>query len=81
MYTQIMAKTIMISNDVYNELKRIKSENSFTEVIHSLMAKSKRKTGAGLKECLGLLDKNDKEYDEVMKELKGLYKKWTQKYA
>ena len=76
-----MAKTIMVSNDVYNELKRIKSKNSFTEVIINLMNKSKRKTGAGLKECLGLLEKDDKEYDEIMKELRILYKRWTQKYA
>ena len=25
----------------------------------------KLKNGAGLKECLGLIDKNDKEYDNV----------------
>jgi len=76
-----MAKTIMISNEVYNELKRIKNKNSFTETIYSLMEKTKRKTGAGLRECLVLLDKNDKEYDKIMKELKILYKRWTQKYA
>ncbi|MBS3101418.1 hypothetical protein J4204_04735 [Candidatus Woesearchaeota archaeon] len=43
--------------------------------------KPKIKTGAGLKKHIGLLDKDDKEYEEIMKELKPLYKRWTQRYA
>ena len=44
------------------------------------MKKTNLKTGAGLRECLGLLNKDDKEYDEIMKELRILYKKWTKRY-
>ncbi len=77
-----MAKTIMISNEVYGELKEAKSDRSFSETIKDLMiAKPHLKTGAGLRECLGLLKKDDKEYEKITKELKPLYKKWTQRYA
>lgn len=76
-----MAKTIMISNNVYEELKEAKKDRSFSEVIKELMEKSKSKTGAGLRDCLGLLPKDDKEYERIMKELKPLYNKWTQRYA
>lgn len=79
MYT--MAKTIMISNVVYEELKHAKKDKSFSETIKDLMEKSKPKTGAGLRDCVGLLPKEDKEYEEIMRELKPLYKKWTQRYA
>ena len=41
------------------------------------MEKVKHNTGANLKEVVGLIDKDDKEYDEILKELKVLYKKWT----
>lgn len=44
------------------------------------MENKKYKTGAGLRKCIGLLDKDDKEYDEIMKELRILYKKWTKGY-
>ena len=40
------------------------------------MVKKEYKTGADLKKIVGLLDKDDKEYDEIFKELKKLYKKW-----
>lgn len=76
-----MAKTIMIANSVYDELKEAKKDRSFSETIKDLMEKSKSRTGAGLRGCLGLLSNEDKEYEAVMKELKPLYKKWTQKYA
>ena len=77
-----MAKTIMISNSVYKELKDAKKDRSFSETIKDLIErKSARKTIAGLKECLGLLDKDDKEYDKIMKELRPLYRKWTKRYA
>ena len=82
MYMYIMAKTIMISNEIYSNLKKIKADRSFTETIKYLMEeKSYKKTGAGLRECLGLLKKDDKEYDKIMEELKPLYKKWTKRYV
>ena len=76
-----MAKTIMISNDLYKELKIVKRDRSFSEVIKGLIEAKKRKTGSGLRECLGLLDKNDSEYERALKELRPLYKKWTKRYA
>lgn len=76
-----MVKTIMISNDVYKKLKITKKDRSFSEVIMGLMETKRRKTGAGLRACLGLLDKNDDEYGKAMKELRPLYKKWTKRYA
>ena len=76
-----MAKTIMIANSVYEELKEAKKDRSFSETIKELIEKSKPKTGAGLRDCIGLLPNDDKEYEKIMKELKPLYKKWTQKYA
>ena len=76
-----MAKTIMIANNVYDELKEVKKDRSFSEAIKELIEKSKPKTGAGLRDCIGLLPKEDEEYEEIMRELKPLYKKWTQRYA
>ena len=77
-----MAKTIMVSNDVYNNLKAIKErENkSYSEVILESLEKSKMKTGEGLRECLGLLE-GDKEYDKVMKEVKKGWDRWNKRYA
>ena len=80
-YTDTMAKTIMIANNVYEELKEVKKDRSFSETIKELIDKSKPKTGSELKNCLGLLSKDDKEYEKIMKELRPLYRKWTQRYA
>lgn len=78
----IMAKTIMVSNPVYNELKIIKErENkSYSEVILESLHKPRLKTGEGLRECLGLF-KDDKEYDKVLKESRKMWAKWTKRYA
>ena len=78
-----MAKTIMISDEIYGELKKIKYSMSFTETIKQLLENKKetKKTGAGLRDCLGLLSKDDKEYDRIMKGLRPMYKKWTKRYA
>lgn len=76
-----MAKTIMISNFAYEELRKLKEENkSFSNVIIELISKKEQKTGYDLKKHFGVL-KGDKEYDKIMKELKPLYKKWTKRYA
>ncbi len=75
-----MAKTIMVSNEVYEELKHAKKDRSFSEVIIDLMDTAKRKTGADLIKHVGVL-KDDKEYEKIMKELKPLYRKWTKRYA
>ncbi len=77
-----MAKTIMVSNKVYDSLKKIKErENkSYSEVILESLEKKEKKTGEGLRECLGLLE-GDKEYDEVMKELKKGWARWNKRYS
>ncbi len=80
MYT--MAKTIMVSNYVYEKLRRIKDreDKSFSEVIVELVDEKKIKTGRGLKECFGIL-KGDKEYDRVMKEARKGWNRWNKRYA
>ena len=75
-----MVKTIMISNQVYEELKHAKKDKSFSEAIRNLMETAKAKTGADLEKHVGVL-KEDKEYDKIMGKLRPLYKKWTKKYA
>lgn len=45
------------------------------------MKKQKFKTGADLRKCIGLLDKDDKKYEKILRELKPLYRKWTKRYA
>lgn len=75
-----MAKTIMISNQVYEELKEVKNDRSFSETIKDLIEAKGMKTGKDLVKHVGIL-KDDKEYDKIMKELKPLYKRWTKRYA
>ena len=71
-----MAKTIMISNEVYKELKAIKKDKSFSEILSGLLSSNNTKKGSGLKACLGLL-KKDKEWEEIEKFLKRGWKNWT----
>lgn len=75
-----MAKTIMVSNEAYEELKARKAERSFSEVILDMLHPKKNRTGAGLKSCLGLL-KKDKESEAIEKSLKRGWKAWSKKYA
>jgi len=76
-----MAKTIMISNEVYDELKDSKKNRSFSEAIKDLIETARLKTGADLVKHAGVLKKDDNEYDKIMKELRPLYGKWTKRYA
>ena len=39
----------------------------------------KTNNGKDLKKCLGIL-KNDKEYNEIMKEIKSYWNRWTRRY-
>ena len=75
-----MAKTIMISNDIYEELKSIKGEKSFSEVIRVLVNKGNLKKGAGLKDCIGIL-KKDREWNKVERGLERGWKGWNKKYV
>jgi len=76
-----MAKTIMISNSLYKELKHMKGDNSFTEIIASLVdEKREEKLGKNLFHFFGVL-KNDKEYDKIKKDLEKSWSNWSKKYA
>ena len=74
-----MARTIMVSNEAYSELKEIKRDRSFSEVIKDLIETHRKKTGKDLIKHVGVI--KDNEYDEIMGELKPLYRKWTKRYA
>lgn len=80
-----MAKTIMVSNDAYEKLTKIKEldgpNTSYTDVVLNLLeSKNRKKTLSGLKKHFGIL-KEDKEYDEIKKKLKEGWAKWTKRYA
>ena len=76
-----MAKTIMVSNVAYEELRKLKEEDkSFSDVIIGLFTDKKSNKGANLRNHLGVL-KGDKEYDIIQKELKAAWHKWTKRYA
>lgn len=76
----IMAKTIMVSNEVYEELKLRKEDRSFSELIVDLLQSNETKKGSGLQSCLGLL-KLDKEVNNIEKTLKKGWKKWSKRYV
>jgi len=74
----IMVKTITISDDVYNELLRIKGNKSFSEVLRELL-KERKGNKEVLKRIFGIL--SEEEYQEVkkrLKELEGEFEKWEQ---
>lgn len=73
-----MAKTIMISNDLYDELKKRKGDRSFSEIIKASLEQKKIKTGKDLLPFVGILE-GDKEYDEVMDEAKVKWREWREK--
>lgn len=75
-----MAKTIMISNEAYKELKTRKAERSFSEAIIDLLDTKKNKTGTRLRSCLGIL-KKDKEFEAIEKSLERGWKGWNKRYA
>lgn len=77
-----MAKTLMVSNIVYEELKKLKEkeDKSFSDVIMELVSGKEQKTGFDLKKHFGVL-KGDKEYDDIKKEIKAGWSKWQKRYA
>ena len=77
----IMAKTIMIGNEVYHRLKRMKHDKSFTVLIKTLLDKKDEKTGKGLQACAGLLGKEDTLSEDAIKKSKGAFREWAKKYA
>mgnify|MGYP001619516779 FL=1 len=70
----------MISNNVYEELKMIKGDKSFSEILKTFLERNNIKKGSELKECLGILHK-DKELEATEKTLKRGWGSWTKKYA
>ena len=76
-----MARTIMVSNAVYEELKKAKgSDKSFSEVITEALEKAKpeEKTIGGLLKFAGILE-GDIEYDEIRTLSKKRWKEWQDK--
>ncbi|HLC19373.1 MAG TPA: antitoxin VapB family protein [Candidatus Nanoarchaeia archaeon] len=74
-----MARTIMVSNELYKNLKRIKKDKSFTVVISNLLHE-KEKLGKDLFRFFGALE-GETEYDEVMRDLNKMWTAWSKKYA
>jgi len=80
MYT--MAKTIMVSNEAYEKLRKIKESYpsmSYTEVIMNALENTKKTVG-NLKEALLKL-KLSKEDGKIEKEIKEGWARWMKKYA
>lgn len=68
MHTLTMTKCITLSDDAYNNLKALKTDNeSFSEVIRKLTAKKKSE---GLIKLAGIW----KDKPEITKTMKGIYK-------
>jgi len=73
-----MVKTITISDDVYNELVRIKGKKSFSELFRELLRERKGNVDA-LRHLRGIL--SEEEYRETKRKLKELeeeFEKWGQ---
>ena len=81
MYMYTMAKTIMIANKVYEDLKQMKEDQSFSDAIRALMERKNSKTGGNLRACLGRLERTDTEYERSRKVLRKEYAKWNKRYA
>ena len=76
-----MAKTVMISNTAYEELKKLKDDNkSFSDVIIELVDNRKSNAGSNLWKHFGVL-KGDKEYKKLEKEIKAGWHRWQKRYA
>ena len=80
-----MAKPMMISYEVYDKLKKLKTERkeSFSEVISFLLEDKSERRNPAL-EALGKFAgtfKDDKEFDEIKKDLEKGWKAWGKKYA
>ncbi|WP_258083446.1 antitoxin VapB family protein [Thermococcus thermotolerans] len=73
-----MVKTITISDDVYNELVRIKGKKSFSELFRELLRERKGNVDA-LRHLYGIL--SEEEYRETKRRLREIeeeFEKWGQ---
>jgi predicted CopG family antitoxin len=78
-----MSKTIMIADETYQKLKKMKESKgmSFTRVLESLMEKNNQKKRSEKLLSLKGTWVEDKEEDEKVKEILKGWKKWGKKYA
>ena len=76
-----MAHTLMVSNEVYARLKMMKEDNSFSELILTLIEESSsKKIGNELVRFFGVL-KKETEYDKILNCMRKEWALWTKKYA
>ena len=70
-----MSKLINVADDVYEMLRQMKAQQSYSEVIRTALQKQGNKEA--LLACAGKggIDKN------ALREIKKEWKKWTDKYA
>ena len=70
-----MSKIISLSDDVYNKLKEMKGNNSYSIIIREMLKKRSNKDV--LLDCFG----KDKIDEEVVKNLNKRWKTWPKRYA
>jgi len=70
-----MSKLISISDDVYEKLKHLKGEDSYSKVIKILIEKKPNK-----EKLLGFFGKGGVDEKKV-RELAPMWKKWSEKYV
>jgi len=70
-----MSKIISVSDDVYEKMKRMKGENSYSVLIRNLFEKKSNK-----EKILEFYGKGGID-EKRIKELKKYWKRWTEKYA
>ncbi len=74
-YTSSMSRIISITEDVYETLTRLKGKDSFSRIIRELISKTSNK-----EKILSFFGKGGID-EEKIKELKPLWKKWSEKYV
>ena len=70
-----MSKLINVSDDVYKKMKTMKGERSYSQLIRNLIEKKGNK-----EEILKFVGKDFIDED-MIKELKKRWKKWSEKYV
>ncbi len=79
-HMNIMAKTIRISNEAYNELKIRKAKSSFNDLVINMLHRKNDKMAEGLRSCFGTLRK-DKEFETIEEALEKGWRKWSKKVS
>ena len=68
MYIQCMAKTIQLPDDVYERIKRIKKDLSFSEIMNIFLDEYRRKKRISKLEFLKSLENIEESYKDRKKE-------------